>query len=85
MAFLCTFSGLTIALIGWVALYILASASENPLLAGLAPYLEALSVTGQSLFVILAVVFSWLIYRLLRPKRGKGENRSAAHRDPSFR
>jgi hypothetical protein len=72
MAFLCTFSGLTIALIVWVALYTLASDSGNPLLVALAPYLEALSITGQCLFVILAAVFSWLTYHLLRPKRGNG-------------
>jgi hypothetical protein len=72
MAFLCTFSGLTIALIVWVSLYALASDSRNPLLVALAPYLEALSITGQCLFVILAVVFSWLTYRLLRPKRSNG-------------
>lgn len=72
MAFLCTFSGLTMALLVWVALYTLASDSDNASLAALAPYLEALSMTGQCLFVILAVVFSWLTYRLLRWKRGKG-------------
>ena len=72
MAFLCTFSGLTIALIVWVALYTLASSSDNPLLIALAPYLEAFSITGQCLFVILAVIISWLTYRLLRPKRGNG-------------
>jgi len=70
MAFLCTFSGLTIALVVWVGLYTLASDSNNAFVAAFAPYLEALSITGQSLFVILAVVFSCLIYRLL--KRGKG-------------
>jgi hypothetical protein len=70
MAFLCTFSGLTIALIVWVALYTLASNSYNPLLVAVAPYLEAFSITGQCLFVTLAVVISWLTYRLLRPKRG---------------
>jgi hypothetical protein len=68
MAFLCTFSGLTIALILWVALYFLASSSHTPLLIAAAPYLEALSITGQCLFIVLAVVFSWLTYRLLRPK-----------------
>jgi hypothetical protein len=72
MAFLCTFSGLTIALIIWVALYTFASDSTNPTLSAIAPYLGALSVTGQVLFVILAIVFSWLTYRLLRRKRGKG-------------
>jgi len=69
MAFLCTFSGLTIALIVWVLLYFIASNSPNPLLVAVASYLEAFSVTGQCLFVVLAVVFSWLTYRLLRPKR----------------
>ena len=72
MAFLCTFSGLTIALIIWVGLYTLASSSDIPLLVAVAPYLEALSITGQCLFLILAVLFSWLTYRLLRPKRGNG-------------
>ena len=68
MAFLCTFIGLTIALIVWVALYALASNSHNPLLLALAPYFEAFSITGQFLFVILAAVISWLTYLLLRPK-----------------
>jgi len=72
MAFLCTFSGLTIALIVWVALYTLASNSDNPLLIAVTPYLEASSITGPCLFVILAVVISWLTYRLLRPKRDNG-------------
>ncbi len=72
MAFLCTFSGLTIALIVWVGLYTLASNSDNPSLVALTPYLEAFSITGQCLFVILAVVISWLAYLLLRPKRGNG-------------
>jgi hypothetical protein len=74
MAFLCTFSGLTIALIFWFGLYTLASDSHNPSLVALAPYLEAFSITGQCLFVILAVVISWLTYRLLRPKRGNGKS-----------
>ncbi len=72
MAFLCTFSGLTIALIVWVALYALASNSHIPLLVALAPYLEAFSISGQCLFVILAVVISWLTWRLLRRKRDNG-------------
>jgi len=72
MAFLCTFSGLTIALIVWVALYTLASNSHNPSLVALAPYLEAFSLTGQCLFVILTVVIAWLTYLLLRPKRDDG-------------
>ena len=58
MAFLCPFSGLTIGLMVWVALYTLASDSDNPLLGALAPYLEALGITGQCFFVILAVVFA---------------------------
>jgi hypothetical protein len=45
MAFLCAFSGLTIALIAWVGLYTLAGDSDNPLLVALAPYLEALGIT----------------------------------------
>ena len=70
MAFLCTFSGLTIALVVWVALYALASTSHVLSLVAIAPYLEAFSITGQCLFVVLAVVFSWLTYRLLRRKWG---------------
>ena len=72
MAFLCTFSGLMIALIVWVGLYTLAANSDNRVLAALAPYLEAFSITGQCLFVILAVVISWLTYRLLRQTRSNG-------------
>jgi hypothetical protein len=72
MAFLCTFSGLTVALIVWVGLYTLASSSAEPTLNALAPYLEALSITGQLLFVVLAGLFSLLTYRLLRPRRGDG-------------
>jgi len=69
MAFLCTFSGLTIALIVWVGLYTLASNSDNPSLVALGPYLEAFSITGQCLFAILAVGLSWLMYRLLGRRR----------------
>jgi len=61
-------------LIIWVALYALASNSHNPLLVAVAPYLEAFSITGQSLFVILAVVISWLTYRLMQPKQGNGRS-----------
>jgi hypothetical protein len=72
MAFLCAFSGLTIALAVWAGLYTLASDSDNALLMASAPYLEALSITGQCLFVVLAVVFSWLTYRLLRSRWARG-------------
>jgi hypothetical protein len=74
MAFLCTFSGLTISLIVWVGLYTLASSSGDPTLNALAPYLEALSITGQLLFVVLAALFSLLAYRLLRPRAGDGSS-----------
>ena len=72
MAFLCTFTGLTVALIVWVALYTVASDSKNPLLIALAPYLDAMSVSGPCLFIVLAVIFSLLTYRLLRPKANDG-------------
>ena len=62
MAFLCTFSGLTLALIVWVSLYALASHSHALPLVTLAPYLEAFSITGQCLFIVLTVIFSWLTY-----------------------
>ena len=68
MAFLCTFTGLTVSLIIWVALNTVASNSQNPLLISLAPYLEALSASGQCLFVVLAMIISLLTYRVLRPK-----------------
>jgi len=70
MAFLCTFSGLTLALLIWVGLYAMASNSTIPSLGALASYLEAFSITGQCLFAIHAVGFSWLTYRLLRNRRG---------------
>jgi len=69
MAFLCTFSGLTLALLVWVALYAIASNSSVPSLMELAPYLEAFSSTGQCLFAILAVGFAWMTYRLVRRRR----------------
>jgi hypothetical protein len=72
MAFLSTFAGLTLSLVLWVALYTLASNSQSPLLVAAAPYLEALSITGQCLFVVFAGIFSLLTYRLLRPKSGEG-------------
>jgi len=72
MAFLCVFSGLTIALMVWVGLYTLVSNADAPVLLALAPYLEAFSITGQCLFVILAATMSWLTYRLLRRKRRDG-------------
>jgi uncharacterized protein involved in cysteine biosynthesis len=68
MAFLCTFSGLTIALVIWVAAYSFAISSSDPWLQSLAPYLEAFSITGQCLFVVLAAVGAWLTYRLMRTK-----------------
>lgn len=68
MAFLFTFAGLTLSLVVWVALYALASNSQNPLAIAATPYLEALSVSGQCLFVVLAGMFSVLAYRLLRLK-----------------
>jgi hypothetical protein len=74
MAFLCTFSGLTIALLVWVGLYTLTSTSADPKPNSLAPYFEALSITGQLLFILLAALFSLLIYRLLRPRGGSGSS-----------
>ena len=72
MAFLSTFTGMTVALTLWAALYGITSSSKNPLLRALAPHLEALSLSGQCLFVVLSVVLSLLTYRLLRPKAGEG-------------
>ena len=69
MAFLCTFSGLTLALLIWVALYAIVSNSSVPSLVALAPYLEAFSITGECLFAILAIGLTWLTYRLLRRRR----------------
>jgi len=66
MAFLCTFSGLTLALLIWVGLYAIASNATIPSFGALASYLEAFSIRGQCLFAIHAVGFSWLTYRLLR-------------------
>jgi hypothetical protein len=70
VAFLCTFSGLLAALAIWAGLYILASESDIPTLAALAPYLEALSLSGQIFFLVLAAVLSWLIYAVLRRRGG---------------
>ena len=72
MAYICTFSGLTLSLVLWTALYAVASNSQSTLLIAVAPYLEAMSVTGQCLFVVLAGIFSVLTYWMLRPKLGKG-------------
>ena len=69
MAFLCTFAGLLAALTIWAGLYVLASESRNPMLAAMAPYLEALSASGQIFFVVLAALLSGLIYIGLR-RRG---------------
>jgi len=69
VAFLCTFAGLLSALAIWAGLYTLASESGIPMLAAMAPYLEALSPSGQIFFVVLAAVLSGLIYIVLR-RRG---------------
>ena len=69
VAFLCTFSGMLAALAIWAGLYTLASESHSPMLAAMAPYLEALSLSGQAFFLILAAALSWLIYTVLR-RRG---------------
>jgi len=58
------------ALTIWAGLYTLASESDIPMLAAIAPYLEALSLSGQIFFLVLAAVLSWLIYVVLRRKRG---------------
>jgi hypothetical protein len=70
MAFLCTFSGLLAALAFWAGLYTLASESHIPALAAIAPYLEALSLSGQIFFIVLAVVLSWLFYVVLSRRGG---------------
>jgi hypothetical protein len=70
MAFLSTLTGFTLALIIWVGLYAIASESENRVLIALAPYLEAMSISGQCLFIILASIISILTYRLLKRKHG---------------
>ena len=66
MAFLSTFAGLSAVLLIWIGQYTLATEVHIPLLSALAPYLDALTLAGEGLFVILAVNFSLLIYRLLR-------------------
>ena len=70
LAFLCTFAGLLGALAIWTGLCTLASESDIPLLAAVAPYLEALSLSGQIFFLVLAAALSWLIYVVLRRRRG---------------
>ena len=57
------------ALAIWAGLYLLASESDIPMLAALAPFLEALSLSGQVFFLVLAALLSWLIYTVLR-RRG---------------
>ena len=72
MAFLSTFFGLIAALLMWVGLYTLATEFQIPLVNALAPFLEALSPVGEGLFVILAVIFSLLIYRRLKSRAATG-------------
>ena len=72
MAFLSTFTGFIAALLIWVGLYTLATEIHSPRLNALAPYLEALSPIGECLFIILAVIFSFLIYRGLKLRPGDG-------------
>jgi hypothetical protein len=70
MAFICTFSGLLLALVIWVGLYTLASESHIPMLSATAPYLEAMSLTGEVFFLGLAAVLSWVVYLFLRRRLG---------------
>ena len=71
MAFVSTFFGLIAALLIWVSLYTLATELQ---VDALAPYLEALSPVGEGLFAILAVISSWLIYRLLKRRVDHGSS-----------
>ena len=68
MAFLCTFSGLSGALVIWFVLYNFASVSQNPSFLALAPYLEATSVSGWCFFLILTATISWFTFLMFRPK-----------------
>ena len=66
MAFLYTFTGLTVGSMAWMAMWVGCSNSANGVLNAAGEWLSPMTVTGWIAFVVLSVTSSWVTYRLLR-------------------
>jgi biotin transporter BioY len=66
MAFLWSFTGLTVAGFIWMAIFVALDEADDPALNAVAAWLSPMTVTGWLVYALLAVLCSWLTYRLLR-------------------
>ena len=71
MAFICTFTGLTVGGMVWITMWVGCSESTNSVLNVAAMWLSPRTVTGWIAFVVLSLICSWLTYRLLRQMASK--------------
>ncbi|HEX8012690.1 MAG TPA: hypothetical protein VF814_17435 [Casimicrobiaceae bacterium] len=66
MAFLWSFTGLMAAGLIWMAIFVTLSEAQDPALNAIADWVSPMTVGGWVFYVALAVLCSWLAYRLLR-------------------
>ena len=89
MAFLYTFTGLTVGSMAWMAIWVGCSESSYGVLNVVAEWLSPMTVTGWIAFVVLSVLCSWITYRLMKsiyPSHNYGTTSlSAAHSAPFSR
>jgi len=64
MAFLTTFSGMLVAGIAWMALFIAFYDADDPRLQALDELISPNAITGWVFFVALCVLLCWLLYRI---------------------
>jgi hypothetical protein len=72
MAFLCTFTGMLLAGMIWMALFIGLSDASNRFLVFAEEWLSPEAISGWLFYLCLCVGCSLLTYRLLRPRREHG-------------
>ena len=70
MAFLCTFTGLTVAGGLWMGLWVLLDSADRPTLTMIADWVSPTAAGGWCLYALLSVAGAWLTYRLLRSRLG---------------
>jgi hypothetical protein len=74
MAFLYTFTGLTVGGMAWMAIWVGCSQSTYAALNVAAEWLSPMTVSGWVAFVVLSVMCSWITYRVIRPKTSNEES-----------
>jgi hypothetical protein len=74
VAFLYTFTGLTVGSMAWMAIWVGCSESSYGVLNVVAEWLSPMTVTGWIAFVVLSVLCSWITYRLIRSRASNGDS-----------